>query len=116
MERLDLRAIRSYAEDVSLNQAPALPVLADPIAYMVDCAGLLAAIRNAVAHGDRDPAAQPRVVIRGPVEINGVRFDPAACAPASGAHAPVTCKFCSSLFVLSASGAKCPNCGAPAQG
>jgi hypothetical protein len=116
MERLDIRAIRSFSEDVSLNQRPALPELEDPIGYMEDCAGLMAAIKSAIAEGDRDPAAEPRVRFRGPVEINGVRIDPGAVPGSAGAHERFTCKFCSSVFLLAAASHKCPNCGAPSRG
>ena len=101
---------------MSLGQRPALPALEDPIAYMEDCARLMAAIKNAIAEGDRDPAAEPRVRIRGPVEINGVVIDPGAVDGGAGAHERLTCRFCSTVFVLTAASQKCPSCGAPARG
>ncbi|MBI2898266.1 MAG: hypothetical protein HYY06_32250 [Deltaproteobacteria bacterium] len=116
MERLDLRTVRSYGESVSLGQKPALPALEDPIGYMEDCARLMAGIKNAIAQGDGDPAAEPRVRVRGPVEINGVRIDPSTAQGTAVAYERFTCAFCSSAFLLTPASQMCPNCGAAARG
>lgn len=117
MERLDMRTIRSFSNNVSLNVKPGLPDLDDPIEYMTACARLLSELKNALAQGDAAPLpAGPRVQIRGNVQINGVTVQPnVAPAAASAAPTTLTCKYCSSVFILAPGKSACPNCGAPAE-
>jgi hypothetical protein len=116
MERLNMNAVRSYTNNVSFNVKPKLRDLDDPIEYMTACARLLAELKNALAQGDRAPLVGG-VQIRGNVQINGVTVQPNV-APDAGAAAvamtPLTCKYCSSLFILAAGKNACPNCGAAA--
>ncbi len=113
MERLDVRMLVSYTDDITLNQRPGLGELDDPISYMEDCARLLAEIKNELAKGDRDPSTVPSVQIRGAVEINGVRIEPNVVTGNLEAHARLTCQFCSSMYLLTPANNNCPNCGAP---
>jgi hypothetical protein len=76
----------------------------------------MATLKDAIAEGDVDPDEMPAVQIKGNVEINGVKIDPTTLqnAASMGSHTRLTCKFCSSMYLLTVSRSNCPNCGAPA--
>jgi len=115
MEALDARRLNARS-DVSLSVRPGLRDLDDPIAYMQSCARVLDELKNAIAQGDRDPTAFPKVQIRGNVVINGVPVEAGALGQAASVPTapPRTCKYCSSIFLLAVDKSACPNCGASA--
>ncbi len=89
MERLDLRylALSNSHHTLLVLGNRTLAQLEDPIAFLVSCATFMAEIVKALAA--------------------------TAGASAIGVT-PVSCKYCSSRFVLAAGKNTCPSCGAPA--
>ena len=86
--------------------------MADPIRHILDGVALMKEVADTLASGGRDMASEPRVIIRGHVEIDGQRVEPTQGAFQPAAVGRVKCTYCSTLFVPSAE-PRCPNCGAP---
>ena len=93
MERLDARCFELSNDERSLFLVcnPTLAELADPLAQLEGCARLLAAFAKALT---ATAGARP--------------------SPAAAATTRVTCKYCTSIFILAAGKNTCPNCGAAA--
>jgi hypothetical protein len=93
MERLDLRVVQRSNVDsaIFLLMNPTLDQLDDPIACLQSCAAFLVQLTKLL------PTEESIFAHAGP------------------AAQPVTCKYCSSIFLLAPSENACPNCGAPAQ-
>ena len=104
MERLDVRSVRAYANQVMVSQSPGLRDLDDPISYLEDISRLMAAMRDTLI-----PSAL------GAQETAAPNMQPHPGTVASRITHPVTCNYCSSLYVLTEHQNTCPNCGAPAQ-
>jgi hypothetical protein len=95
MERLDLRCFALSNSHMTLQVLGnrRLHQLDDPLAYLASCAALMAGFARAL---EASPGS-------------GVPLSSRAAAPER-----VTCRYCSSLFILAAGKNTCPNCGAPA--
>lgn len=112
MERLQISHFYAFSESMNVGFGPNNYEMVDPVQHILDAIQLMKSVADALATGERDMASEPRVVIRGNVEIDGLRVE-----PTEGVHAPhaverVTCGYCSTLFVPAAE-LRCPNCGAP---
>ncbi len=94
MERLDLRVVQRSNVDsaILLLMNATLDQLDDPIACLHSCAAFLAQLTKLL------PSSEESIF-----------------APTGPAPQRVTCKYCSSIFLLAPGENACPNCGAPAQ-
>lgn len=108
MEQLGLYMITVMPKNVMLVRGESLKNLDDPIAYMQTGARMIADLASAVGHG-----APVGAVAAGPAVV-AVAAGPAVVAAPAVDLTPITCKFCSSLFILTLGHTSCPNCGAPA--
>lgn len=86
--------------------------MADPVQEILEGVELMKSAAEAFGAGDRDMSNEPTVQISGNVMINGQMVTPnVSSAPAPQAIQRITCKYCSTVYLLTPA-SKCPNCGA----
>ncbi len=115
MERLRMSRFYAFSESMSVGFQPNNYEMADPVQNILDGVRLMKEVADALASGGRDMAAEPKVVIRGHVEIGGQVVAPTEGVHQAAAIGRVKCTYCSTLFVPAAE-PRCPNCGAPLTG
>jgi hypothetical protein len=114
MNRLELRTIRTTSKGLTLRGRD-LSKREDPIAFIQSALSMLSTVRKIVTETEGGPTDDgPKIIIGGNVMINGQRVAPTPPAAKSPVAIPRTCKFCTSLFVLTVDKTACPNCGANA--
>ncbi len=116
IEQRKVTRLYAHVDALHVTLDPNVQDMADPVAEIVANVEWMKFLAQTLAAGQRDMSAEPRVVIRGNVEIDGQPVAPTAGAPAAAAAVHrVKCGYCSTLFVHGAN-PNCPNCGAPYTG
>lgn len=113
MEHAQMSSVRAHSDELTIRFDPNVDTLPDPVTTIHETVTFMKAVSQALSEGDRDMASEPKVIIRGAVEINGQRLEPTQGVFSAEPVQRVSCSYCSTQYVSAGPAPACPNCGAP---